>query len=320
MMLTWILYSVLCLAWLWAVLALRFFSPWPAWVRALAVAAWIGGTVLLFRFLPEPWLGVAFAVPFVGALWTRYRPAFAREWAADQARWPTAHFEGRHVTLRNMRHATYRTVDDYDVTWYDRTYALDRLTRMDFIIEPFALWRGLAHTFVSFAFDDGEHVAISVEVRREEGERFGPLKGLFKQFEVMYVVGDERDLIGLRANIRKSPVYLYPVKATPAQVQALFIAMLTRANRLAEHPEFYHTFTNTCATNIVRHIVDLSGVQMPFDLRVLFPGYADALAFELGLIDTPFSLHEARRRYLINPRSAFGPEDGPAWSRQIRTP
>ncbi len=318
-MLIWLIHIVLALAWLWAALALRFFSPWPGWLRGLALLVWIGGTAVLFRVVPEPWLGIAFAVPFVAALWTRYNPAFDRAWAADQAHWPTAHFANEHATLHNVRHATYRTTTDYDVCWETRTYDLSRIERMDFIIEPFTPWRGLAHTFMSFGFEDGEYVAVSVEVRREQGEIFGPIKGLFKQFEVMYVIGDERDLIGLRANVRQDPVYIYPVKATPLQVRAMFVAMLSRANRLAEHPEFYHTVTNTCATNIVRHIVELSGAHMPFDFRVLFPGYADALAFELGLIDTDLSLDEARKRFLINTRSAFGPIDGPAWSRQIRT-
>jgi len=131
------------------------------------------------------------------------------------------------------------------------------------------------------------------------------------------VAGDERDLIGLRANVRGHPVWVYPVRAEPAQAQALFVSMMGRAAALGERPEFYHTLTNTCTTNIVRHLEALSGRDLGWDLRILLPGYADGLAWELGLIGGASSLEEARARFRINARSAFG-ADSPGWSRQIR--
>jgi hypothetical protein len=304
---------------LWAVLALWFFSPWPAWMRGLAAAVWLLVVALAWTRLSRlrATLATAFGILLVAVCWTRVAPSIRRDWTEDLARIPRTRFAGDEVEILDVRHATYRSTEDFDVCWQARRLRLDPLERVDFVVEPFADWRGPAHTFLTFGFADGEHLAVSVETRRERGESYGPLKGLFRQHELAYVVGDERDLIGLRANVRGHPVYLYPIRATKAEVRALFVSMLRRANRLAEAPEFYNTLTNTCTTNITRHLAELTGEPLPFDLRVILPGYADGLALELGLIDAEGSLDNLRERFRINARSAFG-ADGPGWSRQIR--
>ena len=133
----------------------------------------------------------------------------------------------------------------------------------------------------------------------------------------MYVIGEERDLIGLRSYVRKEPVYLFPIKAKQEHVRALFEAMLLRANRLSGEPEFYNTLVNSCNTNIVRHLEELSQQNLPFHLGKILPGYADELAFELGLIDSGDSLEEARQRFRIKPH-IVPTADGRAWSQQIR--
>ena len=313
------LWLVLGIAWLWAALAIWFFDPWPTWVRVPVTTVWVVVTVWCCIRLTRwgAWRTIAAGVLGIWLIWSLQRPSNDRTWMADQVRMPLASFNGDVVTIENLRHATYRSVEDYDVRWYRQRYDLSAIERVDFVVEPFASWRGPAHTLLTFGFADGEYVAVSVEIRKEEGESFSPLKGLFKQYELMYVIGDERDLIGLRVNTRKNPVYLYPIRATEGQVRALFVAMLERVNQLAERPEFYNTLTNTCTTNIVWHLEDLTDENLPVDLRVLLPGYSDALAFELGLVDFQGSLEEARRRFRI-PRCVTQGADGRAWSRQIR--
>lgn len=297
---------------LWAGLALRFLSPWAA-------AAWVALLALAWKRLPRSRAALATAagVLLVALLWTRVVPATRRDWTEELARTPRILFAGAAVEILGVRNATYRSPEDCDVRWEDRRFDLNDLERVDFVVEPFADWRGPAHTFLTFGFAGGEHLAISVETRRERGESYGPVKGLFRRYELIYVAGDERDLIGLRANVRGHPVYLYPVKATRPQVRSLFLSMLRRAERLAEAPEFYNTLTNTCTTNITRHLAELTGEPLPLDLRVILPGYADGLALELGLIDAEGSLEDLRERFRINARSAFG-ADSREWSRQIR--
>lgn len=251
-------------------------------------------------------LATLFVLPFAayGLLTLLLRPSNDRDWSPDQARLANATFAGDSVHIENVRNAVYRSVSDYDVRWERRSYDLRQLESVWFVVEPFSELRGPAHTFLSFGFADGQYVAISVELRKEKGESFHPVQGLLRQYELTYVVGDERDLIGLRANHRRDSVYLYPVRTTPEKKRELFVAMLERANRLVEHPEFYNTLWSSCTTNIVSHINDLVPGRVPFSYKVLLPAYSDELAYDLGLLDTSLPRDAFRSPHLINARAA----------------
>ena len=216
-----------------------------------------------------------------------------------------------------MRNVHYRSTHDYDVHYDDRAYDLRRLESVWFVVEPFSGMKGPAHTFVSFGFDDGQYVGISVEIRKEVGESFSPWRGATRGYELTYVVGDERDLIGLRANFRHDSVYLYRTTATPEKARQLFVSMLRRADKLAADPEFYNTLTSTCTTNIVRHVNEISPKRVPFSFKTLLPAYADELAYQVGLLDTTVAFETLRARAKINARAASAGES-PAVSRLIR--
>ncbi|MHB0970019.1 MAG: Lnb N-terminal periplasmic domain-containing protein [Thermoanaerobaculia bacterium] len=245
------------------------------------------------------------------------RPSNNRDWNTDQAVLAAAEFDGDFVTVRNVRNFRYRTESDFTPAYYDRTFDLRKIESVWFVVEPFGSWRGPAHTFLSFGFAGGEYLGISVEIRKEKGESFSPAKGLLRQYEVMYVVGDERDLVKLRSNFRRDDVYVYPMRATREKARELFVAMLERANALRETPEFYNTLTNTCTTNIVRHVNAIAPQRVPLKAAILFPGYSDQLAWDLGLIDTTLTFEEAKRRFHINAR-ALRFADDPDFSKRIR--
>lgn len=244
------------------------------------------------------------------------RPSNERKWTVDQAVLPVVEIAPPRVTVRNIRNFSYETVDRYTPAYYDKTFDLNKLDSAWFFVEPFGKG-GAAHTFVSFGFEDRDFVAISVEIRKEEGESFSVLKGLLRQFEIMYVVGDERDLVKLRTNFRKDPVHVYRIQATPERIRNTFLSMLRRANHLREHPEFYNTATNTCTTNLVRHVNEITPERVPFSPAVLLPAHSDRLAYDLGLIDRSLPFEETRRRALINEAAAKFADD-PEFSRRIR--
>ncbi|HEX2778590.1 MAG TPA: DUF4105 domain-containing protein [Gemmatimonadaceae bacterium] len=246
------------------------------------------------------------------------RPSNDRDWSPDQRELATARFAGDSVWVHNVRNARYRTTHDYDVVYEDRAYDLRGIESVWFVVEPFSGHKGPAHTFVTFGFRDGQYVAISVEIRKEKGESFSPWRGMTRGFELTYVVGDERDLIGLRANFRHDSVYLYRTTATPAKARQLFVSMLERANHLAAHPEFYNTLTSTCTTNIVRHVNEIAPKKVPFSFKVLLPAYADELAYRIGLIDTTVPFDTLRARAKINTRAAAA-ADSAGFSRLIRS-
>jgi hypothetical protein len=244
------------------------------------------------------------------------RPSNDRDWTVDQAILPSADIRPPYVTIHNIRNFTYASADHYTPGYYDKTFDLRKLESAWFVVEPFGQ-PGAAHTFVSFGFADDDYVAISVEIRKEKGESFSALKGLLRQYELMYVIGDERDLIGLRANIRKDPVYLYRVDATREKIEAMFLSMLDRANDLHTRPEFYNTLTNTCTTNLVRHVNLIAKDRVPRSLAVLLPSNSDRLAYDIGLLDHTFTFDETRRRALINEKAAKY-ADAVDFSRRIR--
>jgi len=263
----------------------------------------VGTAVLLVVFLLSQVLGP--------------RPSNHRDWMPDQERLPRIELEGRRVRVHNLRHAHYRSTSDYDVAWEERTYDPDRLRSAWFAVEPFAGWKGRAHTLMSFGFEGNDYLAVSVEIRKEKGEEFSPWKGLVRQYEIMYVLGDERDLIQLRTNHRRDRVYLYPVRAPRERIEQMLVGMLRRANHLAEEPEFYNTFTSSCTTNIVRHVNELVPGRVPWSYKVVLPGYSDELAYDLGLIDTDLPFEEAQRHFRIDEKAQrFG--DGEGFSAIIR--
>ena len=181
------------------------------------------------------------------------------------------------------------------------------------IVEPFDDWKGPAHTLLSFGFEGEsgvEYVAISVEIRKEEGEEFSPWRGLVREYELMYVIGSEDDVIKVRTNFRKDDTYLYPIATDKEKMQWLFLSMLERANELKEQPEFYNTLTSTCTTNIVDHVNDMVEGRIPFSYKVLLPGYSDELAYDLGLIDTDLSFEEAQDKFRIDELAQEYDEEG----------
>lgn len=245
------------------------------------------------------------------------RPSNYRDWSPDQAVLAYAEFEGDLIHVHNIRNCTYLTEDTYVLHHYDKTFDLTKLKTVDFISVPFKGMPAMAHTMLSFGFKPDDYVAVSVEIRKEKGEQYQFLNGILRQYEIMYVVGDERDLIKLRTNYRKDDVYVYPAKATPEQMRDLFVDVFKRVNKLRDEPEFYNTFTNNCTTNIVRHVNNLAPNKVPYDYRVLLPGLTAELAYDLGLLDTQLPFEETRRRARVNDL-ALKYADSPDFSLRIR--
>jgi len=245
------------------------------------------------------------------------QPSNYRDWSPDQALLASANFQGDRVTVHNIRNCTYLSENEYVVDHYDKTYDLADLCTVDFVTVPFRGAPALAHTMLSFGFDGGDYLSVSVEIRKEKGESYSFFNGVMRQFEIIYVVGDERDLIKLRTNYRKDDVYLYRTLATPEQARAMFADVFQRVNKLKDHPEFYHSFTNNCTTNIVQHVNNLSPEFVPYDYRVLLPGLTAELAYELGLLDASVPFEELKRRSLINDL-AIQYADAPDFSVKIR--
>lgn len=245
------------------------------------------------------------------------RPTNTADWSQDQQVLPVATITNNVVTIENVRNFRYTSETDYGSGYYTGVYDMNTIKSVDYIVEPFGDFSGAAHTFLSFGFEDGKYVAISVEIRKKKGQSFSPWKTFFKQYELMYVVADEQDVVKLRTNYRKDVVYMYPTRIDQAHAKQLFLSMIKRVNELHDKPEFYNLVTNTCTTNVVRHVNEISEVKVPFSYRVLMPGYSDKLAYDLGLLDTTLPYEKIRERYQINEKAGrYG--DDKDFSRKVR--
>lgn len=244
-------------------------------------------------------------------------PSNDRNWIVAQRVMPHAKIGAKDVTIYNIRNFEYITEKDVIPRYYDRRVALADVKTVDLIVTPFTPGSLLAHTMLSFGMRDGEYLAASVEARLENGEVYSPVDGAAQQFEIMYVLADERDVVRLRTDIRNNDVYVYRAKATPEQVQALFLDVLARTNQLYEQPEFYDTLTNNCTSNIVQHINKLKPDSIPNDPRIVLTGLAPNVAYDLDLIERHGTFEETKRLAYVSERARLS-RDAPDFSDRIR--
>ena len=228
---------------------------------------------------------------------------------------PRAIIDGDRVRITGVRNFEYSGRNDFKVRYEEREVSLSHLTSVDFFISYF-LVRPVAHTFLSFEFDNALPLCISIETRPEVGEGFSPIASLFKQFELIYIVGDERDLVGVRTDYRHEDVYMYHIRTSAENARRLFRIYLARINELADRPEFYHLLSNSCTVNIVRY-ARAAGKPPRYDIRYLLNGFADSYLYGVRAVDTSLPFAELRRRSHIND-VAQAADDAPDFSQRIR--
>jgi hypothetical protein len=222
------------------------------------------------------------------------RPTHEGNWRADLKQLPTITFDGSQATIHNLRCTRYGPPGSpLTASYTTRTYNLGDVTRVWFVQESFSAWRAVAHTLVSFEFADGQCLAVSIEARVTAGERYSLIRGVFNNFELMYVIGDEPDLIGRRAYYQQHAVYLYPLTLTAEDAQKLLRGMLEEANNLLSKPKFYNTLSYSCTSHLFRLFNRTQQGLIPLRFGTIVPGYSDQMLVDQGLIDqNKNSLHD----------------------------
>jgi hypothetical protein len=317
----WLIATIRFLCWAaliaWATLAIYYSNLPSAGLRlglACAFAAfaiwalWLSRQRRMYLIVIALFLGVV-------AGWISIRPSHDRIWRPEVAVMPRAVIDGDRVHLIGVRNFDYRTRDDFTVRYEEREVQLSHLTALDFYVSYF-MPGPVGHTFLSFIFDNSPPLSISIETRPEVGESFAPVASMFKHFELIYVVGDERDLVGVRANYRHEAVYLYRLNTSPDDARRLLLIYLARINELADRPEFYHLLTNSCTINIVRY-ANAAGRVGRLDVRHLLNGLIDGYLYYSGRIDPTLPFDELRQRSQIN-EAAQAADGAPDFSQRIR--
>ena len=277
----------------WAAAALAIDLPVPALRLPVAIAFGVAilAAIIFVRGVGRKLLACVVGFAAVLAWWLTIAPANDRAWQADVAHTPWAEIDGDRVTIHEVRNFEYRTETDYTPRWETRTYDLAQIRGADLFI---TFWGSpwIAHPIVSFQFGPNDHVAFSIETRKEVGEEYSAFKGFFRQYELAYIIADERDPIRLRTNYRTGEeVYLYRTTATPEAARTIFLDYLRSANELHEQPAFYNAVTSNCTTNIRIHTKVVTGAKTPpWNWRLLLNGKGDEFAYANGRFvgDLPF--------------------------------
>jgi hypothetical protein len=251
----------------------------------------------------------------VVAWWLTIAPSNDRDWLPDVARTARFTLEGDRLTVANMRDFHYRSDEDFDARWVTRSYDLSKLVGMDLF---YSFWGPtlIAHTITSWEFEDGSHLAVSIETRKEAGEEYSALLGFFRQFELAYVVAEERDVIGVRAAHRGEELFLYRLAASPERARRLLLDYVNSINALADEPAWYNALTTNCTTTILHHVRAL-GIAFPSDWRLIANGHLPELQYELGSINTSMPFDELRERSDVTAR-AKRTATAEAFSRHVR--
>lgn len=239
-----------------------------------------------------------------------------RNWRPEVAVMPRAVIDGNKVHLINVRNFDYRSRNDFIIRYEDRDVELSHLIGLDLYI---SYWMPgpIGHTFVSFIFNNAPPVSISIETRPEVGESFSPVASLFKQFELIYVVGDERDLVRVRTNYRDEKTYLYHINISPENARKLFIIYLARINELAERAEFYHLLSNSCTINIIRY-ANKAGRVGHVNMNHYLNGWLDSYLYDNGWLNTSIPFELLRQRSQIN-KAAQDANHSDDFSKRIRS-
>lgn len=302
----------------WAAAALYFDGPRSPWNTLLSCLYLLASCGVLWRVRDVGWQIAGYLAFFAAVLgwWLTLSPSNERNWSPEYANPPWAQIDGDRVDIHNFRNFDYQTETEFSPRWEEKTVHLSKIRGGDLVI---SYWGSphIAHTLMSFDFGDDGHVCTSIETRREKGEVYSAVRGFFRQFELYYVLGDERDLIRLRTNYRKEDVYLYPlVNMTPEKSRILFLAYLRAANDLRHHPRWYNAATSNCTTNIESN-VEACGVSGVWDWRILANGHLDELLYQRGTIPTDRPFAQAKSHSLID-RQALASGANPDFSAMIR--
>ena len=305
---------------LWGIGALYFSPLLPVQWRALAAASYGVATILAFALLRYPGTTSLAALAIFAILVILFRRVPAsndRDWQPEVAFTPHAEIEGDIVRIHGVRNFDYRTESDFTPRWEDRTYDLGKLDSADLIA---VYWAGkaIAHTMVSFGFGGKDYLAVSIEIRKGKSGSYSTLAGFFRNYELYYVVADERDVIRVRTTYREpqEDVYIYRISGSLENFRRVFLDYLKSINELRDRPAFYNTLTTNCTTSILLH-TRMNPESPPLSWKILLSGYVPDYLYELGRLDTSRPFAQLEKLSRVNER-AHDADNDPAFSQRIR--
>jgi hypothetical protein len=304
----------------WSAGALYYGTRGGSRTGAILAITFVLATVLAFVLLPRrrrTLVGFLVAFGAVVVWWLSLPASNDRDWLPEVSVTPWASRAGDLVTIHGVRNFDYRTETDFTPRWEDRTYDLRALDSGDLIA---VYWAGkaIAHIMLSFGFGGRDYLAVSIETRKARGQSYSTIAGFFKQYELVYVVADERDVIRVRTTYRQpqEDVYVYRLQVPSENIRRVFLDYVRTMNDMRERPRFYNTLTTNCTTTALVHS-HVNPDSAPLSWKILLSGYVPQYAYELGKLDRALPFAELERRVRVNARAHAADRD-PAFSQRIR--
>jgi hypothetical protein len=317
---TTVSWLILALLTLWALAALYVDVRIAALRIPLTLIYALGIFAVLFKLKRSRWAAALCLAGFciVLAWWLTLKPSNDGDWQSDVDRTAWAEMDGDRVTIHNLRNCDYRTETDYANCWSDRTIYLSQIRAADLFLTNWGI-RFASHPIVSFQFGDNQHVAFSIEARYKAGQEYSTILGFFRQYGLIFVAADERDVIRLRTNYRKDEeVYMYRVHVQPEVARSMFLTYVSYLNKLKDHPEWYNELTRNCTTTLDRQLAADVNNPQPWNYQFILNGTLDELLYDRGRLVTgglPFP--ELKQREHIN-AAAQAANHSPDFSALIR--
>ena len=231
------------------------------------------------------------------------KPKHNRDWRPEQSRLSSAQIDGDVVLIKNIRNCSYRSESDLDLHYYDKSFYLGKLKSTDIISQRFKRWSLIAHEFLSFGFEGGDYVSVSIEARRKKKKGFSFFGGFFRMFEIIYIIADEKDIMRLRPLHHKDNVYIYPLKIKKSKIKKIFLDIMKRVNGIEKKSEFYNTLTNSCVTNIFKHLKEAGETDIPRSWKFFVPSKIDKLLYDIKLLKTKLPFDIFKEEHRINDRA-----------------
>jgi len=315
-----IVWIALALITLWAVAALFVDCRIPALRIPLTLIYVLVAITVFIEFRWSRWAAVVYlaGVCIVLGWWLTLKPSNDGNWQANVDRPAWAEIAGDRITIHNLRNCDYRTETEYSDCWSERTVYLSQIRAADLFVTqwgiPFA-----SHPIVSFQFGENEHIAFSIEARYKVGQGYSTVLGCFRQYELILVTADERDVIRLRTNYRKGEeVSMYRLQTTPEVARAMLLTYVGNLNKLKDHPEWYNQVTRNCTTAIERQLATDTNRHQPWNYQILVNGTLDNVLYDRGtLVTGGLSFPELKQREHIN-AAAQAANRSPNFSTLIR--
>lgn len=320
-LLFFVLMIITFLLYLWSIPSLYYNLPWM-WLK-------ITGSITFTIAVPaalvmiKPRRRTFFIISILTLVITVWQQAIPpeneRDWKISVARLPQISVNGNEIKISNIRNFIYRSETDFTPRYYSKTFNLNNIRSLDYILSYWDGNKAIAHTIFSFGFKNGDYLAVSVETRLSKNQKQSFLGGIFNQYELIYILADERDVLRLRSNFRKEQVYLYRVKADQELLKKVFLKIIERAAELQKHPRFYNILKDNCLTTLLADLRQAQGKRYSFDYRFILNGYSDNLLYDKNvLISGALPFETLKKRRHINQYVEDDPDAEIDFSRKIR--